>query len=53
MQHNWSTAARQIVTVWIIALCALGAAGPLTGAATTAAGPASSTVVGLDEEDWH
>ncbi|MFD9459858.1 hypothetical protein [Streptomyces sp. NPDC060027] len=53
MQHHWSTAARRIVTLWIIALGALGAAGPLAGAPTTAAGPASSTVVGLDEEDWH
>ncbi|MFI6492459.1 hypothetical protein [Streptomyces sp. NPDC050564] len=52
MQNIWSTTARQIVMVWIIALCALGAAGSLA-TASTGAGPASTTVVGPDEEDWH
>ncbi|WP_189184106.1 hypothetical protein [Streptomyces albiflavescens] len=52
MQNTWSTTARQIVMLWIIALCALGAASSLT-AASTGAGPASTTVVSPDEEDWH
>ncbi|MFD4564907.1 hypothetical protein ACFVXW_08580 [Streptomyces sp. NPDC058251] len=52
MQNIWSTTIGRIVTVWFIALCALGAAGSLATAGT-AAGPAGTTAVSPDEEDWH
>ncbi|WP_158690477.1 hypothetical protein [Streptomyces sp. 142MFCol3.1] len=53
MQNIRSTTAGHILVAWIIALCALGAAGSLAAAVSTSAGSAGTAVVGPDEEDWH